>query len=404
MIQPDIRKSFPLLEASNNKQLAFLDNAASTQKPAAVLKAMDDFQRSSYANVHRGVYRLAEEATAAYESARSAVARFLNAGEASEIIFTKNATECLNLVAQSYAKTLRPGDGVVLTQMEHHANLVPWQQAVSLHKLVLSYLPLNEHGGLDLTHLNDYLTEKVKVVSVSAMSNVLGTAPDLAPIISRAHEVGAVVIVDAAQAAPHFPIDVRAMDCDFLICTAHKIFGPSGIGMLYGKRPLLEKMPPFLFGGHMINEVQWESSTWAELPFKFEAGTPPITEAVGLEAALDFVKGIGWDSLVEHERDLTEYGLQELCKIPRLKVLGPQDAAQRGPVFAFTVNGVHPHDIASVLDQEAIAVRAGHHCAQPLHRLYGIPASTRASLCLYNSRAEIDRLVLAVNKAIKLLG
>ncbi len=399
----NLRKDFPLFADKRNHNLAYLDNAASTQKPALVLKAMDEFQRSNYANVHRGLYRVAEAATAAYEGARAAVAKFINAREPAEIIFTKNATESLNLVAQSYAQLLKTGDGVMLTQLEHHANLVPWQQMSKRYQLNLIFAPVTEEGRLDLVKLNELLVKGVKVVSISAMSNVLGTIPDLGPIIERAHSVGAVVIVDAAQAAPHVPLDVQSLGCDFLIFTGHKIFGPSGIGLLYGRRELLEVMPPFLYGGHMINEVQWDDSTWAELPAKFEAGTPPITEAVGLGAALEFVNQVGWAAIQDHERDLTEYGLQTLLAIPKLRLVGPKDAAGRGPMFCFTVKNIHPHDLASVLDQDGIAVRAGHHCAQPLHRRFGLAATTRASLSIYNTRAEIDRLVKGIKKAQQLL-
>lgn len=385
-----------------NKDLAYLDNAASTQKCDTVLEAMDTFQRTTYANVHRGVYRIAEEATAAYEGARAAVATFLNAREPAEIIFTKNATESLNLVAQSYARLLKPGDGVLLTQLEHHANLVPWQQAAKCHQLKLRYLPVTDDGRLDMTVLDTLLVPGTKVVSVSAMSNVLGTVVELGPIIARAHEVGAVVVVDAAQTAVHQPLDVQALDCDFLAFTGHKIFGPSGIGVLYGKRALLETMPPFLYGGHMINEVQWDDSTWAELPGKFEAGTPPITEAVGLAAALKFVQSVGWQAIQAHEADVTSYALKRLGEVPKLTIIGPAQPQARGPVFSFTVDGIHAHDLASVLDEAGVAVRAGHHCAQPLHRRFGLAATTRASFTIYNTRAEVDRLVAGMARAQKL--
>lgn len=398
----NLRNRFPLLASQQNKDLAYLDNAASTQKPDVVLAAMDEFQKSAYANVHRGVYKIAEEATAAYEGTRQTVAKFLNAREPAEIIFTKNATESLNLVAQSYAQLLRPGDGVLLTQMEHHSNLVPWQQVAKRYKLKLEFVPVADDGRLDMATLDKLLGRGVKVVSISAMSNVLGTIPDLPAIIERAHEVGAIVIVDAAQAVPHQPFDVQALGCDFLAFTGHKIFGPSGIGALYGKRALLEAMPPFLFGGHMINEVQWHDSTWAELPSKFEAGTPPITEVVGLGAAITFVNELGWSAIQKHEAELATYALSALMRVPSLKIIGPTDALSRGPVFSFTVEGVHAHDLASVLDEANVAVRAGHHCAQPLHRRFGLAATTRASFSIYNTKEEVDRLVAGIERAQKL--
>jgi len=363
---------------------------------------MDEFYRTAYANIHRGVYQLAETATQAYEDARGVVAKFINARETAELSFTRNATESLNTVASSYARQLHPGDEVLLTELEHHANLVPWQQAAKQHRLILKFIPVTLEGHLDLGKLSELLTPKTKVVAVSAMSNVLGCITELDQIIPAAHKVGAIVVVDAAQAAAHIPIDVQGLDCDFLAITAHKLFGPSGIGVLYGKRALLEKLEPFEFGGSMINEVGWQSSTWAELPQKFEAGTPPIAEAVGLGAALKFIMEIGWQKFMALEAELTQYGLEQLNKVQGLHLIGPTTPASRGPVFSFTIDGVHPHDLASVLDEANIAVRSGHHCAMPLHKKLGLPATTRSSFTIYNSREEVDRLVEGIKQAQKL--
>jgi cysteine desulfurase/selenocysteine lyase len=402
MLKNNIKSQFPLLDSPENKNLAFLDNAASTQKHESVLKAMDDFYRGSYANIHRGVYRLAEAATAAYENARVTIAQFINAGEEAEIIFTRNTTNSLNMVASSICQQFAPGDEILLTEIEHHANLVPWQQAAKHYQLKLKFIPVTSEGRLDLSNISDLCNNKTKVVAVSAMSNVLGTITELEPIISAAHKVGAVVVVDAAQAVPHTPIDVKKLDCDFLTFSAHKMFGPSGIGVLYGKRSLLEALEPFEFGGGMISEVTWNSSTWADIPEKFEAGTPPIAEAVGLAKAAEFIQSVGWDNFLSHEAELTNYGLTELTKISGLHLFGPSDAKNRGPVFAFTLDGVHPHDLASVLDENNIAVRSGHHCAMPLHRKFELLATTRASCTIYNTKEDIDRLVEGIKKAQKL--
>ncbi len=397
----NLRHQFPLLK--NNHTLSYLDSAASAQKPEVVLKAMDEFYRTSYANVHRGVYTLSEQATARYEATRGAVAKFLNAFTSEEIIFTKNATDALNLVASSLCQTLKTDDEILLTQLEHHANLVPWQQHAKLRGLKLKFFPITKAGYLDYTKLNEYITPGTKVVSVSGMSNVLGCITHLPSIIEAAHKVGAVVVVDAAQLATHKPIDVQALDCDFLAITGHKLFGPSGIGVLYGKKALLEELPPYQFGGSMINEVSWHDSTWAEVPAKFEAGTPPIAEAVGLHAAINFITELGWGAIQKHELEITEYGLEELKKINSLHLTGPQSSFNRGPVFSFTIDGVHPHDLASILDEHGVAVRAGHHCAMPLHKLLGLTATTRASFSIYNTKEDVDKLVEGIKAAQKIL-
>lgn len=402
MLRNNIKTQFPLLNSPENKNLVFLDSAASAQKHESVLRAIDDFYRGSYANIHRGLYRLAEASTTAYESARATVAKFINANEPAEIIFTRNTTNSLNMVASSYCQKLFSGDEILLTELEHHANLVPWQQAAKRCQLKLKYIPVTVDGRLDLSNISNLCTTKTKVVAISAMSNVLGTITELESIITAAHKVGAVVVVDAAQAAPHIPIDVQKMDCDFLTFSGHKLFGPSGIGVLYGKRSLLEKLEPFEFGGGMISEVTWDNSTWAEIPEKFEAGTPPIAEAVGLAKAVEFIQSIGWDNFLAHEAELTNYGLEQLAKVSGLHLFGPSDVKNRGPVFAFTLDGVHPHDLASVLDEVGVAVRSGHHCAMPLHRKFGLSATTRASCTIYNTKEDIDKLVEGIKKAQKL--
>jgi len=398
----NIKEKFPLLMAPQNKDLAYLDNGASAQKPAVVLQAMDRVYQTIYANVHRGLYRLAEAVTAEYEQAREQVAQYLNAREAAEIVFTKNATAALNLAAASLSQLLKPGDRVVLTELEHHANLVPWQQAAIKYKLELKYLPITDEGRLDLSQLDQYITKGTKIVGVSALSNVLGTVTELDQVIKRAKEVGARVIVDAAQAMQHEKIDVQALGCDALAFSGHKLFGPTGVGVLYGRREMLEQMPPVEFGGHMISEVDWFKSSWAEIPTKFEPGTPAIVEVIGLAEALRFVDSIGWDDIKSREAELTAYGLEQLLAIPNLRLIGPQTADKRAPIFAFVVSGIHAHDLAGVLDSVGVAVRSGHHCAQTLHKRFGLAATTRASLAFYNTKEEIDRLVKGIQKAQQL--
>ncbi|MBU1039207.1 SufS family cysteine desulfurase [Patescibacteria group bacterium] len=398
----NIRQQFPLFNQPANKDLAYFDNAASTQKPEVVLKAMDEFYRTTYANVHRGVYKIAEQATAKFEGVRAATADYLGAASANNIVFTRNATSALNLLAQSYSRTLKPGDEVVLTEMEHHANLVPWQQAAKHNDLVLKFLPVNQNGRLELDKLSVLINKKTKVVSLTAMSNVLGTMPELKEIISLAKSVGARVIVDAAQALPHKYLNVKELDCDALVFTAHKFFGPSGLGILYASQELLEIMPPIEYGGHMIAEVNWYDSTWAEPPTKFEAGTPPIAEVIGWGEALNFIKQLDWVAVEAYEKNLTEYGLKLLTALPGLTIVGPEDSLARGPVFAFSLDKVHPHDLGSWLDSLNIAVRSGHHCTQPLHRKFGLLATTRASLSIYNTPAELDRLADGIKQAQKM--
>ncbi|MDW8068386.1 MAG: cysteine desulfurase [Anaerolineae bacterium] len=400
-----IRADFPALSRTvHGHPLVFLDSAASSQKPLPVLEAMERLYREYYANVHRGIYAFSEEATLAYESARDRVASFINAPVREGVIFTRNTTEAINLVAYTWGRAnIRSGDRILLTEMEHHSNLIPWQLLAQEKEAQLLYLPITDDGLLRMDRLDSLLDERVKLVAVTMMSNVLGTINPVREIVGKAHEVGAVVLVDAAQAVPHMPVDVQDLDCDFLAFSGHKMCGPTGIGVLYGKEVLLERMPPFLGGGNMIHRVEWESATWNRLPWKFEAGTPAFVEGVGLGAAVDYLTGIGMEAIAAHERELTAYALERLSALPGLRVIGPP-AHQRGGVLAFTFRGIHPHDVAHLLDREGIAVRAGHHCAQPLHRRLGLTATVRASFYLYNTTEEVDRLVQALEQLGNTLG
>jgi cysteine desulfurase/selenocysteine lyase len=395
-----VRADFPVLErVFNGKRLVFLDSAASSQKPLPVIDAISDYYRSSHANVHRGIYRLSEEATDAYENARARIARFINATSRKEVIFTRNTTESINLVAYSWGRAnLQPGDEILLTEMEHHANLVPWQLIAQEKDVKLRFIPLTEDGQLDLSRMDDLLTERTKLMSFTHVSNVLGTINPVRRLADMAHAVGAIVVVDGAQGAPHFPLDVQTLGCDFYAFSSHKMCGPTGVGALWGRRELLESMPPFLGGGEMIRRVDFERSEWASVPHKFEAGTPAIAEAIGFGAAIDYLSALGMEAIRDHEKELTAYALERLAEVPGLTVYGPIDLQVRGGVAAFNLNDVHPHDVATILDSEAVAVRAGHHCAMPLHKQLGLTATTRASFYLYNMPEEIDRLVETLYK------
>ena len=402
----EIRKDFPILQRTTHdeRSLVYLDSTATSQKPLAVIEAMDKYYRHSNANIHRGVHTLAEEATALYEQAREKIAQFINAPSARQIIYTRNTTESINLVAYSWARTnLKAGDLVILTEMEHHSNLVPWQMLQLERGIELDFISVTEDGLLDLDSYKALLLRTPKLVSFTHMSNVLGTINPAAEIIRLAHQAGAVTLVDAAQSVPHLKVDVQALDADFLAFSAHKMCGPTGIGALYGRTELLEAMPPFLGGGDMIKVVHLRSFRANTLPHKFEAGTPAIAEAVGFGAAVDYLTSIGMDNIAAHEHEITEYALERLEEIPGLKVFGPS-ADKKGGVTAFTFDGVHPHDVAQVLDRDGIAVRAGHHCAQPLHEKFGIPATSRASFYLYNTKEEVDLLVDGIYKVKELFG
>ncbi len=401
-----VRADFPILERRfGGAPLIYLDSGATSQKPRAVIEALATHLAEHNANIHRGVYPLAQEADAAFESARTRIAAFTGA-DAKTTIFTKNATEAINLVARSYgAANLGPGDAVVITQMEHHANLVPWQQICRERGAELRYLEVDEHGELSLAQLDAELARgDVRIVAFAHVSNVLGTINPVAEIAARARAAGAVTLVDGAQAVPQMPVDVEALGADFYAWTGHKAVGPTGIGVLHGRRELLEAMEPFLTGGDMIASVSQQETTWNELPFKFEAGTPPIAEAVGLAAAVDYLDTIGMARVREHERELTELMLARLAEVPGVRAVGPPPGRERGALVSFTVDGMHPHDIAELLGREGVCVRAGHHCAQPLMRCLGVAATARASLGVYNEESDIDALVAALVKGQKVFG
>jgi cysteine desulfurase/selenocysteine lyase len=401
-----VRQDFPILsrEVAPGVRLVYLDSTATSQKPRAVIDAMSAFYEHSNSNIHRGVHVLAEEATALYEQARGKTAKFIHASSAREIVFTRNTTESINLVAYTWARAnLRSGDMIILTELEHHSNLVPWQILAAERGVRLEFVPITNEGVLDLEAYGRLLAEGARLVAFSQMSNVLGTITPAAEMIRMAHAAGAITLVDGAQSVPHLPTDVQALDVDFLAFSAHKMCGPTGIGVLYGKMSLLESMPPFLGGGDMIKEVKLRTFRPNSVPHKFEAGTPAIAEAVGLGAAIDYVSKLGLDRISLHERNLVEYALERLEEVPGIRALGPA-ADKRGGVAAFTLEGVHPHDVAQILDRDGVAVRAGHHCAQPLHDHFGIPASTRASFYLYSTRGEVDALIEGLYKVKKLFS
>lgn len=397
MLDPQtIRADFPILhtEAHAGVPLIYLDSAASSQKPTAVIEAMNQYYRTQNANVHRGIHALSEAATNAYEAARDKLVAFVNAPSREALIFTRNATEAVNLVAYSWGRAnLRPGDEILSTVMEHHANIVPWQIVAEMTGATVRYLPITAAGQLDLEALPDYLTEKTKLFAFTAASNVLGTITPVAELVHRAHAVGALALVDAAQSVPHAPVDFQALGCDFMVFSSHKMAGPTGMGALVARPSLLEQMPPFMGGGDMIRRVTVEKSTWNELPYKFEAGTPAIAEGIGLGAAVDYLTALGMANVHAHEQAITAYALAAVQDVPGLQVLGPTHAAERGGLIAFTLQGAHPHDIAQLLDEQGIAVRAGHHCAMPLHHALGLNATARASFYVHTTTAEIDALV-----------
>lgn len=388
-----IRSDFPILKRKvHGKPLVYLDSTASSQKPQQVLDAMNAFYQASYANIHRGVYTIAEEATELYENARAKTAQFLNA-KTNEIVFTRNTTEAINLVRFAWGgKNVKAGDEILLTEMEHHSNLVPWQLLAEEKGAKLKFIPIDGQGKLVLEELDRLLTLKTKLVACTAISNMLGTVNPVETIIQKAHANGSLVLLDAAQAAPHIPIDVEKLDADFLAFSSHKMLGPTGIGVLFAKAALLEAMEPFLGGGEMIKEVQWERSTWNDVPWKFEAGTQSIAEAMGLAAAIDYLNGVGLNAIHDHEQTLVRYAMERMHEIPGLTIYGPP-ASDRAGLVAFNLEEVHPHDVAALLDRNGICVRAGHHCTQPLHRKLGLNATVRASFYLYNTKEEADQLM-----------
>jgi cysteine desulfurase/selenocysteine lyase len=408
----EVRKDFPIFERTirDGKRLVYLDSGATSQKPWAVINAESDFYSKHNAAVHRGAHQLAEEATDAYEGARAIVAEFLGAQD-NEIIFTKSATESINAVAYAMGNAepgnrfaLTASDSIVVTEMEHHANLIPWQQLAKRTGAQLNWFKVTQDSRLDLSNIDQLITANTKVVAVTHQSNVLGTINPLDAIVKRAHEVGAVVVLDACQSVPHMPVNVVELDVDFLAFSGHKSVGPTGVGILWGKSELLSELPPFLTGGSMVTSVTMESATWAEAPQKFEAGVPNMAQAVGLGAALNYLSNIGMDAIAQHERSLTGYALDKLLQIPGLRIVGPQNNVDRGAALSFTIKDIHPHDVGQYVDSQGIAVRTGHHCAWPLTKIMNVPATTRASFYLYNDEHDVDALVQALLGAQKYFG
>jgi len=405
-----VRKDFPILErrVHGGLPLVYLDSANTSQKPRQVLDALTEHYERHNANIHRAQHVLAEEATAAYEGGRDKVAGLIHAPSRDEVIFTKNASEALNLVANTMAwrsaLQVGPGDEIVITEMEHHSNIVPWQLLAERTGATLRWFGITDDGRLDLSTMDDLVTARTKVVSLVHVSNTLGTLNPVAEVAAKAHAAGAVVVVDGSQAVPQIPVDVAALGADFYAFTGHKMVGPTGIGVLWGRRELLDALPPFLGGGEMIETVRMTGSTYAPIPYKFEAGTMPIAQSVGLGAAVDYLSGIGMDAVAAHEREITAYALERLHGVPGLTIIGPDTPVDRGGAVSFTLAGVHPHDVAQVLDSLGVAVRAGHHCAKPVCDRFGIPASTRASFYLYTTRDEVDALVRGLDEVRKVFG
>ena len=396
----DLKTDFPIVEG-----IHFLDSGASSQKPIPVLEAMDTFARTSYANVHRGAYKLSIASTNAYEAARQRVAEFIGAPTDDEVIFTRGATTSLNMVAFGWGlENLSDGDRILSTEMEHHANLVPWQMVAKRTGATLDHIPITDDFLLDMEALEAQLGPDVKVVAVTGMSNVLGTMPDIARISEMAHRHGARVVVDAAQLVPHSPVDVKSLGADFIAFSSHKMLGPTGIGVLWGRMEALEEMEPFEGGGEMISDVTLNDATWAAIPHRFEAGTPPIIEAVGLHAAIDYLDSIGMDKVFEHDQELTAIALERLGDVPGLSIQGPKGMENRGGVVSMTMEGIHAHDLATILDEQDVSVRAGHHCAKPLMRRLGLTATARASFYVYNEESDIDALIVALRRAGEIFG
>ncbi|WP_179816451.1 cysteine desulfurase [Allostreptomyces psammosilenae] len=406
-----VRKDFPILERAvhDGRRLVYLDSAATSQKPRAVLDALTGYYEQHNANVHRGIHVLAEEATELYEGARDKVAAFINAPSRDEVIFTKNSSESLNLVANLLGWAdepyrVGPGTDVVITEMEHHSNIVPWQLLGQRTGAGVKWFSLTDDGRLDLSNIEQVITERTKVVSFVLVSNILGTINPVEQIVRRAHEVGALVVIDASQAAPHMPLDVQELGADFVAFTGHKMCGPTGIGVLWGRQELLQDLPPFLGGGEMIETVSMSSSTYAPVPHKYEAGTPPIAEAVGLGAAVDYLTGIGMEKIAAHEHAIVEYAVARLKEVEGLRIIGPANAVDRAAAISFTLGDIHPHDVGQVLDEQGIAVRVGHHCARPVCLRYEVPATTRASFYLYSGKDDVDALVEGLEYVRRFFG
>lgn len=399
-----IRKDFPILkETVNGKPLCFLDNGASAQKPLAMINAVRHVYEECYANVHRGAYEFSERTTSAYENSRTIIRSFINAKSDKEIIFTGNATGAINLVAHSYGRgLLKAGDEIIISGMEHHSNIVPWQMLRDEIGIILKVAPITDDGEFMLGAFKEMLSDKTKLVATTHVSNVLGTVTPLKAIIDSSHAVGAKVLVDGSQAVMHMPLDMQELDADFYIFTGHKIYGPSGIGVLYGKEAILDIMPPFMGGGDMISSVTYEKSTWAELPAKFEAGTPPIAQAIGLGAAIEYLDGVGLELVAQHEHILLNYATQQLASVDGLRIIGTAPA--KTSVISFVMEGTHPHDIATIVDQNGVAIRAGHHCAEPLMNRLNVSGTSRASFAMYNTMSEVDTLVSSLHMVRKIFG
>ncbi len=401
----EIRADFPILtRLIDGKPLSYLDNGATSQKPLSVIEAMNEYYRRYNSNVHRGVHKLSEEATAAYEQSRLRIGRFINANSDKEIVVTKGTTESINLVANSWGRAnLGPGDEVLITEMEHHSNIVPWQLMRDQLGFTLRYIPITMQGELDFSNIDELLNERTKLVAFTHVSNVLGTINPVDELVEMAHTVGAKVLLDGAQSVPHIPVDVQALDIDFMAFSGHKMCGPTGVGILYAKRANLEEMPPWMGGGDMIREVKMEASKWNTIPYKFEAGTPPIAELIGLGAAVDYLSEIGMENVAVHDAHLVTYAWDRLNDVEGLSILGP-GAEERSSLISFTFGEIHPHDLSAILDRSGVAIRAGHHCAQPVHDKFGISGSARASMYLYNTKEEIDRLVEGLEEAVDLFA
>jgi len=401
-----VREDFPILERQvHGKPLVYLDNAATTQKPRAVIEALVHFYEHHNANIHRAIHALGEEATAAYEETRAKVAHFINAPRPECIVFTRNTTEAINLVAYAWGReNIGPGDEIVLTEMEHHSNLVPWQRLAQETGATVKYIRVADDGTLALNDLDSFIGERVKLVAVTHVSNALGTINPVEEIVAAAHRRGAVALVDGAQSAPHMPVDVQALDCDFYAFSAHKMLGPTGVGVLYGRYELLDAMPPFLSGGEMIRRVRLDGANWNDVPWKFEAGTPNIADVIAFSAALDYLTALGMANVRAHEEELTAYALRRLRQREELTIYGPLDASRRGGVVSFNYPDIHPHDVGTILDREGVAIRAGHHCAQPLMNRFGVAGTVRASFYIYNTTEEVDALLQSIEKVRAFFG
>jgi cysteine desulfurase/selenocysteine lyase len=399
-----VRRDFPVLhQRVHDRELVYLDNAASAHKPRRVIDAVSRFYATDYSNVHRGVHALSERATRAYEDARERVRGFVNAADRREIVFVRGTTEAINLVASSYGQSeLREGDEILITAIEHHANIVPWQLLCQRTGAMLKVAPVDDRGALDMDAFRALLGPRTRLVAVTHVSNALGTVLPVAEISELAHAAGARVLVDGAQSAPHFPVDVQALDCDFFAFSGHKMYGPTGIGVLYGKAELLSTLPPYQGGGEMIRQVSFEKTTYADIPYRFEAGTPHIAGAVGLAAAIDYLEDVGLDAVDRHEADLLRYATGQLMRVDGLRIIGT--APEKAGIISFVLDGVHAHDIGTILDRQGVAVRVGHHCAMPAMKRFGVPATARAAFALYNTRAEVDALVAAIGKVKEVFG